>query len=334
MLKELCKINGTSGNEHDVREYIISKIKDNCTYKVDNLGNIIAEKKGTVSSKNKIMIAAHMDEVALIITYIKDNGTLSISPVGGMSALVAAGRSVTINGIHGVIGTKAIHHLSNDERKAVPKFDEMFIDIGAESKAEAEKYVKLGDIAYFDSEFCKFGEDFIMGKAIDDRFGCLIMINMINSDLPYDCTFVFTVQEEIGTRGAKVSSFSVAPDYAIILETTTAADIPCANEEKRVCELTNGAVVSYMDRGTIYGKELYNLAFSIAKEKNIPIQTKTMVAGGNDSGAIHVSGKGVRTIAISAPCRYLHSPSCVVNEEDLFACENLAKEMLKAIGEL
>lgn len=334
MLEKICGINGTSGNENAVADFIIDNIKNNCIYRVDNLGNIIAEKKGSKTPSKKIMVAAHMDEVGFIVTYISCDGSLSIAPVGGIIPMVAIGRQVTINGMTGVIGSKAVHNLTDEERKTPPKFSELYIDIGADCKKQAEKYVSLGDVAYLTSDFVYFGDGFVKGKALDDRFGCKIMIDMINGEIPYDTTFVFTVQEEIGTRGAKVAGFSVAPDYAIILETTTAADIPCASEDKRVCTLSKGAVVSYMDRGTMYDKGLYDLAFKTAKAKNIPVQTKTMVAGGNDSGAIHISGKGVKTIAISAPARYLHSASCVAHTKDLEACEKLAKEMISAIGEL
>ncbi|MDE6600408.1 MAG: M42 family peptidase, partial [Oscillospiraceae bacterium] len=146
---------------------------------------------------------------------------------------------------------------------------------------------------------------------------------------PYDCVFTFVVQEEVGLRGSRTAAYSVDPDFAIVLEATTAADIPLASGEKRCCELGKGAVVSHMDRSTIYDKELYRLSREIASENGIGWQTKTMVAGGNDSGAIHISRGGVRTIAISAPCRYLHSPSCVVKLSDLEDCEKLARLMLE-----
>ena len=169
-----------------------------------------------------------------------------------------------------------------------------------------------GDIVYFSSEYTEFGNGMIKSKAVDDRFGCALLIELIKSDLEYDAYFTFTVQEEIGLRGARAAAFSVNPDVAIAVEATTAADIEGVSGNKRVCSLGKGAVVSYMDRGTMYDKELYNYAFEIAEKKNISCQTKTLIAGGNNSGAIHIAGNGVRTIAVSAPCRYLHSPSCVV----------------------
>ena len=331
LLKKLCLINGTSGDEDRVREFIISEIKDHCEYSVDPLGNIIACKKGRNPAQNKVMVSAHMDEVGMIVTSVKSDGTLTLSPVGGIDPRVVTGRQVRVgnNEICGVIGSKAVHNLSDDEKKTAPKFSSIYADIGAKDKEEAEKYVSPGDRVYFQSEFSISGDGFIQGKAIDDRFGCAVMIGLIKSELTYDCVFTFVVQEEVGLRGSKTAAYTVDPDFAIVLEATTAADIPLASGEKRCCELGRGAVVSYMDRSTIYDKELYRLSQEISSEKGIGWQTKTMVAGGNDSGAIHISNGGVRTIAISAPCRYLHSPVCAVRVSDLEDCERLAAAMLE-----
>lgn len=333
MLEALCQLNGISGHEHSVREFIKSKLPKECDVKTDALGNLIVFKKGRNRAAKKLMIAAHMDEVGMIVTYIKDDGTLAVSPVGGVDPRVVIGRQVSVgkNGLNGVIGSKAVHNLSAEERKQAPKFSGLYVDIGASSKKEAEKVVALGDMVTFSSQYTEFGDGFIKGKAIDDRAGCEIMLNLLSGDLEYDAYFVFTVQEEIGTRGAKTAAFTVAPEVAIVLETTTAADIPIASAEKRVCALGNGAVVSFMDRGTIYDRELYHLAFRTAEKNGIPVQTKTMVAGGNDSSSIHVSGGGVRTLAVSAPCRYLHSPSCVVKKSDLDACEKLVLAMISEV---
>jgi len=331
LLEKLCQLNGTSGDEGKVRDFIISEIKDYCEYTVDALGNVIAYKKGANRAKNKVMISAHMDEVGMIVTSIKSDGTLTVSEVGGVDPRVVIGRQVLVgdSDINGVIGAKAIHNLSADERKKAPKFSSLYVDIGATNKEEAAKVVSLGDRVHFSLEFVAFGDGFIKGKAIDDRFGCAVMIELIQSELPYDCTFTFVVQEEVGLRGARPAAYTVDPDFALVIEATTAADIPLASGEKRCCELGKGAVVSHMDRSTIYDKELYNISCVIAQEHGIGWQTKTMVAGGNDSGAIHISRGGVRTTAISAPCRYLHSPSCVVKLSDLEDCEKLAKLMIE-----
>lgn len=331
LLKRLCLINGTSGDEGRVRNFIISEISGRCICSVDPLGNIIACKKGAKPAKNKVMVSAHMDEVGMIVTSVKSDGTLTLSAVGGIDPRVATGRPVRIgdNDIVGVIGSKAVHNLSSDEKKTAPKFSSLYADIGALDSESAEELVSLGDRVHFVSDFIAFGDGFIKSKAIDDRFGCAVMIELIKSELPYDCVFAFTVQEEVGLRGSRTAAYTIDPDFALVLEATTAADIPLASAEKRCCELGKGAVVSYMDRSTIYDGELYRLSRDIAAEKGIGWQTKTMIAGGNDSGAIHISNGGVRTAAVSVPCRYLHSPQCVVKLSDLEDCERLVAIMLE-----
>ncbi len=326
MLKELCGLNGISGREDAVREFIISKLPEECKYRVDSLGNLIVQKKGRSTPKNKVMLTAHMDEVGFIITYITDDGFLKFSCVGGIDERVIFGRAVTVgrNGAHGVIGSKAFHQLTSDERMKVPKTDDMYIDIGAKDRKEAEKYVSLGDSAYFDSEYIEFGDGFIKAKALDDRAGCMMLLNLANSDRAYDLTLCFLVQEEIGTRGAVTAAFAEQPDYAIVLESTTANDIPDVPESKKVCKLGGGAVISFMDRGTVYNTELYKKAFCVAKENKIPAQTKTVVAGGNDAAAIHKSRGGVKTVTLSVPTRYIHSPSSVAKAEDIKSVERLA----------
>ena len=335
-LKGLCTINGVSGHEDKVREYLIEHIKDLCEYNIDNLGNLICFKKGKSKPKNKVMLSAHMDEVGFVVNYINKDGTLRISSVGGVDARVVFGRQVLVGEkqLIGVIGSKAVHNLTAEEKEKAVKFESMYVDIGAKSKEEAESLVSLGEPVSFKSDFIEFGDGFIKSKAIDDRLGCAVLLKLIKSDLEYDTYFTFVTQEEIGLRGAKTAAFSVEPDVAIVIESTTAADIPEVSAEKRVCQLNKGAVVGFMDKSTIYNKELYNLAFETAKENNIPCQTKTMVAGGNDSGAIHISKGGVKTIAISVPCRYLHSASCVINKSDYKAVSDLAEALLPKVYNL
>ena len=325
-LKSLCLIDGISGDEGRVRDYIISRIQDKCTYRVDPMGNILAFKKGKNSPKNKVMLSAHMDEVGFIVTYICDNGFIKFTNVGGVDPKVALGRAVAIgeNSVKGVIGHKAIHLCHGEEETTVPKLDKLYIDIGAANKEEAEKYVSLGDSVHFISDYVEFGENKIKAKAIDDRFGCAIMLKMIDSELEYDTNFAFLVQEEVGCRGGSAAVFSIRPDYAIVLEATTASDISGVSDEDRVCVQGKGAVVSFMDRSTVYNRNLFKKAFTLAKEKNIPIQPKTTVAGGNDAGAIHKACSGVYTIAVSLPCRYIHSGTSVGDKTDMKACYDLA----------
>lgn len=335
LLKELCLINSISGDEKQVREFIIEKIKDFCTYSIDPLGNLICFRKGRKSSGKKLMICAHMDEVGFIVTGINSDGTLSFDAVGGVDSMVTIGRQVTVGEKHlsGAVGSTAVHNLSKEQREKAPSMKNLYIDIGAENKEDAEKYVSLGDCIYFESEFTESGNH-IKSKAIDDRAGCAMMIRLIQEQPEYDTYFVFNVQEEIGLRGSRVSAFALQPDFAIVLEATTASDIEGVSGNKKVCSLGDGGVVSFMDRSTVYDKELYNLAFDTARENNLPCQTKTMIAGGNDAGAIHIAGRGIRTIAVSVPCRYLHSASCVINPEDFENSYILVKKLSERIHEL
>ncbi len=333
LLKELCEINGASGREEKVREYILSKIADKCICRVTPLGCVIAEYKGRKSPDKKLMISAHMDEVGLIITGINSDGTLNFNCVGGVDADAVIGRQITIgNGMNGAVGSKAIHNMNEEERKAPPKFDSLYIDIGATDKAEAEKYISPGDYAYFTCGYHAAESGYIRSKAIDDRAGCAIMLAMILENAPeYDCTFTFVTQEEIGLRGARTAAFDAAPDFALVLEATTAADIPMSDGDKRCCLIGKGPVVSHMDRSTVYDRQMYALSARIAEKNNIGWQTKSLIAGGNDSGAIHISRSGVRTCAVSIPCRYLHTPCCVINENDYFESYALALAMADEI---
>lgn len=328
MLEKLCSLNGTSGDESAVADFIISEIKDYCEYNIDNLGSVIAFKKGKNTPDKKVMICSHMDEVGFIITDITDDGYIKFSAVGGIDSKVVLNRTVMINNVKGVIGLKAVHLLSDEEKNTAPSFKNLYIDIGAESKEDALKYVHPGDYAYFENDFIKLGKNLIKSKALDDRIGCMLMIELIKSDLQYDTWFCFNVQEEVGLRGAACTSYSVQSDISIILEATTAADLCGVTGGDRVCVLGDGPVVSFMDGRTIYDKNLYQLAMNTAKENEINIQTKTAIAGGNDAGAVQTSGKGSRVMAVSLPCRYIHSASSVVNCNDIEDTRKLLKVLL------
>ena len=334
MLRELCGLDGVSGREEKVRDFILSQIKPYAECRVDSLGNIIALKKGRRKAAKKLMLASHMDEVGLIVHTITDDGFLKFTSVGGIDPRVVIGQAVRVGEkqIKGVVGSKPIHLLEDEERKTAPDFENMYIDIGAENKEQAGKYASIGDVAAFDSDMVSFGDGFLKSKALDDRAGCAILIELIRQDFEYDTYFVFTVQEEVGLRGAKAAAFSVSPDAAIVIETTTAADISGVEKEKQVCRLGEGAVVSFMDGRTIYDKNFYDAAFKLAAENRIKCQPKAAVAGGNDAGAIHQSKAGVRTIAVSLACRYLHSPSCVINTADIKDSEALVKVLAKNIS--
>ncbi len=329
LLKKLCLINGASGDETAVRDAIIELLPADCSYKIDPLGNLIVEKQGEAEPKNKVALFAHMDEVGFIVTYINDEGFVYVAPVGGIMDSALFSKKITINGLVGIAGGKAIHQCEGDEAKKIPAITDLAIDFGFESKAEAEKYISLGDYGYFKSDFVEFGDGFIKSKALDDRMGCVALIELLQKKSKINYTAVFTVQEEIGTRGSTACAGTVKPDYAIVIESTTASDIPDTPDHKKVCRLGDGAVVSFMDRGTIYNKDLYKKAFEIAKANNIPCQTKTVVAGGNDAMAIHKSAGGIKTIAVSLPCRYIHSAASVCKASDIESIERLAALLLE-----
>lgn len=336
LIHTLSDINAVSGREQPVRDYIISQLPEKSNYRIDAMGNLHVSVKGTaLSQKNKLMICAHMDEVGLIITYVTEEGYLKFAPVGGIDPAILLGRRVLLeSGVYGVISLKHIHLCSKEEAQKIPEIEDLCIDIGATSKEEAESYASLSSYACFCSEFKEFGsgDNRIKAKALDDRVGCAFMLKLIQSELPNDVDFVFTVQEEVGARGAGPAAFQLNPDVAIILESTTAGDICDVTGNKRACVLGKGPVVSYMDRRTVYDMDLYQRAFEVAKAANIPCQTKTLIAGGNDSSSVQGAGSGARVLALSVPTRYLHSPVCVMDKGDIEASFQLVKKLIPVLA--
>lgn len=333
LIQKMSLLNGTSGRENEVRDFIINEISDYAdSIEIDPLGNLTVFKKGAQTPKNKVMLDAHTDEVGMMITYINSDGTLDFECVGGIDKRVMLGRAVTVGEkkINGVIGVKPVHHVPSGERLTIP--EKMYIDIGADTKEEAENAVRLGDCAYFNSEFVSFGDGFIKGKALDDRAGCAILIDMIKSDLPYDMYFNFAAGEEVGFGAAGTAAYRVKPDYSIVVETTTAADLADVPDSKKVCRLGSGAVISFMDRRTIYPKELFDKAFELAEKHSLKAQVKSAVAGGNNAGVIHKTAGGIKTLTVSLPCRYLHSPSCVLKEEDITESARLIRLLAEELA--
>ncbi len=335
-IKKLCEINGISGRENLVANEIMEQIKDIATSAhIDNIGNVIAFKKGKSTPKNKIMLSAHTDEVGMIATAVTSEGFVRFATVGGINPKVILGRRVVIGeNVQGIIGTKAVHMQEADERGKAVEVDKLLIDIGATDKEDALKHINLGDSISFVGDYKEVGSNSIIAKAIDDRAGCAILIEIMKSDLEFDTYFGFSTQEEVGLRGATVAAHTISPDIAIIVETTASGDVSGVTGEKRVSVVGEGAVISYMDHHTIYDKGLFDLAFKLAEEKNIKVQTKTMISGGNDAGAIHVSGKGVRTIAVSIPSKYIHSPSNMVDKSDVQAVCDISRELANAVGNI
>lgn len=336
LVKELCALPGVSSFEEEVRAFLM----DRCApfaddMRVDAMGNLIVFKKGKKSTGSKLMLAAHMDEVGLIIRGITEEGYLKFDTVGGINRRVLLGKQVEIgpNKVKGVIGLKAYHLVSREEEKVVPKLDTLYIDIGAKNKAKAEKLVSLGDCGVFVSDCVEFGSGMLKAKALDDRIGCAVMLKLLEEELPLDCTFAFTVQEEVGTRGAFGAAFSVTPEMALILETTTAADLPGVEGHQKVCAPGKGPVIPFMDNGSIADRGLFALMRDTAEQNGIPWQTKHYIAGGNDASAVQRTKAGVRTVTLSAAVRYLHAPASVVSIQDMENILKLARHFLSAVAD-
>lgn len=336
LLKELCAASGVSSWEDPVREVIRAKAEPYAdSIRVDALGNLIVFKKGKKATGNKLLLSGHMDEVGLMITRIEDDGTLRFDSVGGIDRRVLMGKRVYVGEkeIPAVIGSKPIHLTSADECKRVPKMDELYLDLGVENKEQAEELVSLGDIAVFDPECVEFGDGLLKAKAIDDRVGCAVMLKLLEEELPMDCTFVFSVQEEVGTRGAFGYAFSVKPEIALVVEGTTAADIPGTPEHLTVCAPGKGPVIPFMDRGTIYDRELFELLRKLAEENDIPWQTKHLIAGGTDARTIQRSRTGVRVAGVAAALRNIHSAASVGAVADFENMLKLARLFIAAVAE-
>ena len=335
-LETLCCLDGVTGGEDEVRDYILERIMPFADeIRTDPMGNLIVFKKGAVTPDRRIMLCAHMDEVGLIVTDITDDGYLHFDMAGGIDRRVLIGKRVYVGPerVMGVIGSKAHHLTTAEQRKIIPQIKDMYIDIGAESREQAERAVQIGALAAFDDSVVRFGEGFIKAKAIDDRVGCATMVELLESQLPCDCWFVFTVQEEVGGRGAAVAAKNVAPDVALILEGTTAADIPGVEGTDQVCKLGSGVVIPFMDKGTIYDRKLYRTLSRLADENGIAWQTKTKIAGGTDASAIQRSGAGVHVAALSVAVRNIHSPTCVAKIDECEEQYKLAKLFLKEMAE-
>ena len=329
LLRQLCLAFGPSGCEDNVADIIKEQIEDSYdSLYSDRLGNVIALIGTGKNDRQRLMISAHMDEVGFMINQITDDGYLKFDTVGGIDERLLCGKNVIlgdeINKIAGVITSKAIHHKKKSERGDITPINSMYIDIGLESREDALKYLDIGAYGTFDSEFIEFGKDGrkIKCKAIDDRLGCAVMVEVmrriypVRDTLPIDVYFCFTVREEIGISGAQVAAQTVLPSHAIVLETTAVADISNVPESSGVAIQGEGGVISLMDRSTIYDREFVSFALDVAAQRGIKTQIKKYVSGGNDAAHIHKSAAGVRTLALSAPVRYLHSPACVADRED------------------
>lgn len=318
-----------SGYEDEMRKIILEKTAGSERW-VDSMGNVIIHKKG---EGKRVMISAHMDEVGFIISKITESGALRFKCVGGIETTVMAGKKVIIgkNKVPGVIGSKPVHLQSPDERNAKTNITDLIIDIGAKDKAAAETLVKVGDYAVFDTKPVKFGENLLMCKGLDDKVGCEILLELLKEESKLDLYAAFTVQEEVGLRGSMIAANRIKPEFAVVFEGTTCSDVFPTPDEKTVTRLHGGAAITAMDRAAVSDRGLFEAVKKCAEENGIPYQVKRTTMGGTDAGSIQKCGSGVRTIVLSTPCRYIHSPVSVMCLDDFEACLELGKRTLKML---
>ncbi|MBU5437603.1 M42 family metallopeptidase [Tissierella sp. MSJ-40] len=322
LLKELVSVYGPASNEHLVRSYITEKIKDHVDdIEIDALGNLVAHKKG---NGRKVMISAHMDQIGLMVIDIDEKGFIRFTNVGGISPLVSLSQQVVFeNGTIGVIYSEPI----DDPSKL--KLENMYIDIGAFSKEEAEKSVSIGDICIYKSEFSE-NENVIFTRYLDDRVGCYIAIEAIKSisNPINDLYFVFSVQEEVGLRGAKTAAYKISPEVGIALDVTSNGDTPKA--KRFAVSLNEGAAIKVKDNSIIAHPKIKQLLVDLAKKNKIPYQMEVLEFGGTDSGAIHLTREGVPSGVISIPTRYVHSTVEMASKNDIVNCTKLLIRFLES----
>ncbi|MBR5586785.1 MAG: M42 family peptidase [Clostridia bacterium] len=336
MLKTLTSLSGVTSWEEETAEYIASLAKPICdSVEFDNMGNLYCFKKGRKSDK-KVMLSAHMDEVGFLVKDITDDGYLKFASIG-IDSRILLGLRVFVgkNKVPGVIGIKAVHLTTADERKKPVKSKDMYIDIGADSKEEAEVLAEKGDLIVFDSDYVEFGESKIKAKALDDRAGCAALLKLMEeADFEYDTWCVFTVQEEAGLRGGTVAARKILPDLFIALETTTCSDIPDAENGMNVTTQGKGVALSFMDGRFMADRKFVTAVLELGKRKGIACQLKSFAAGGNEVRSSQMVGGGTVAAALSVPTRYLHSPVSVMDKSDYDSLYLMAKEICENLSDL
>ena len=335
LLAQLTEACGAPGQEGEVRDLIRTEIAPYVDeIKTDALGNLIAVKNPNGKGP-KVMLAAHMDEVALMITSIEKNGYLRFKPIGGIDPRVLVAKTVVVGAkkIPGVIGSKPIHLQRPEERQRALSIQELQIDIGVKSKEEAEKLVSLGECAYFTTKYEEFGSGKVKAKALDDRVGCSLVIELLKEDLSFPLYAAFTVQEEVGLRGSGVAAYQIEPDIALVLEGTTASDVPGTDEHKHATSVGKGPAITFMDRTVIPNPKLVQELLDLAAEKGIPAQARRATTGGTDGGQIQLTKTGSKVAVIAVPCRYIHSAVSVMSKKDYEAAFLLVKNYLQRLQE-
>jgi tetrahedral aminopeptidase len=336
LLHKLSEAAGISGREEEVRALLLEEIRgrvDAC--RIDSMGNLIALKKGTGVSPLRVLVTAHMDEVGLMITSAEETGALRFSKVGGIDDRVLPARVVLIGPkrVPGVIGMKPVHLLEKGDREHVVESRQLSIDVGATAKGEAEKIAARGEFAVFATEFRERaaqpgGRRTVQGKAFDDRAGCAILAGLLADSFPFDLVAAFTVQEEVGLRGARVVAWAEKPDAAVVLECTGANELPSPRDISPSTRLGAGPAITIRDTSFIADPRLVELFSGTAREMSMPHQFKQPNIGGTDAGSIHRAREGIPSLTVAVPARYIHSPASIMDLGDFENTAVLAREAL------
>ncbi len=339
LLEKLSNASGVSGFEDEVRNLMLEELKGHVDdLDVDNMGNLIATKNGKPDGK-KVMLAAHMDEIGLMVRYIDKEGFIKFSKLGGINDQMLLNQEVYIhsNGeqILGVVGSKPPHRMKAAEKKKPVQYENMFIDIGASDKEDAEEMVNVGDPITIKQKFAELKNDLVMGNAMDNRVGCAIMVEVMKRARS-DATIygVGTVQEEVGLKGARTAAYRINPDMALALDVTISGDHPGMKEEDAPAKAGKGPCIILTDasgRGIITHPQVKELLIQVAEEEEIPYQLEVSEGGTTDATAIHLTREGIPTGVISPPSRYIHTPVSVVNIQDV---ENAVKLILAVLNRL
>ena len=338
LLKKILEAPGIPGYESQIAKIMYDELKKTCDeVEIDSFGNVIA-KKG--KGKTKIMLAAHMDEIGLMVKHITKEGFLYFIKVGGIDDRILPAQRVVVKAKNGdclgIIGAKPPHLQKEEDKKKPLKYEDMFIDIGANSKEEAEKKVEVGDVVVFEPNSGILNGNLYYGKAIDDRIGCFALIKIIERlKVEAQVYVVATTQEEVGLKGARTSAFKVDPDYAIAIDTNVSGDTPQITERESSLKLGSGVAITIIEasgRGLIVNEKMKNLLIDTAKKNKIKYQVDVIEGGMTDGAMIYMNREGVPTGVLSIPTRYIHSPSGVFNIEDLNSAVELAVKAIEGLA--
>jgi endoglucanase len=332
LLSELCRTPGGPGREERVREIVVRELEPLVDrIRVDRMGNVVASRDPRSRSRAKakprrLMLSAHMDEISLMVTHIEDTGFLRFTTLGGFDPKTLSAQRVWVHGkkdVLGLIGSKPVHLMSDEERTKLPKLESFFIDLGM-PKNRVEKIVGIGDLVTRERDFVEVG-DAISTKSLDDRVGCFVMIEAVRQAKSHgaEVVAVATTQEEVGIRGAQVAARQLEPDLGIALDVTPANDVPGSAGQDTVTRLGEGAAIKIMDSSVVCDFRVVDALRDTAEKKKIPYQMEILPKGGTDTAAIQHAGQGAPAGCISIPCRYVHSVIEMCHKKDVQAAIDL-----------